>query len=98
MSRQSPRMSAETAETLNQVLREEAALRRIATLVAEKAPQSAVFEAVTVEASGLLTSAQVQIAPVADPAELDKTIAQIARAAGTDCAIGVPIVVGETTW
>jgi len=67
-------------------------------LVAAKAPQSAVFEAVTIEANGLLTSAQVQIAPVDDPAELDKTIAQIARAAGTDCAIGVPIVVGETTW
>jgi signal transduction histidine kinase/Flp pilus assembly pilin Flp len=91
-------MSAETAGSPDQVLREEAALRRVAMLVAEKAPQPAVFEAVTVEASGLLTSAQVQIAPVDDPAELDNTIAQIARAAGTDCAISVPIVVGETTW
>jgi signal transduction histidine kinase len=98
MSRQSPRISAEINETMDPVLREEAALRRVAMLVAAKAPQSAVFEAVTIEANGLLTSAQVQIAPVDDPVELDKTIAQIARAAGTDCAIGVPIVVGETTW
>ena len=98
MSRQSLCTMAETPESLNQVLREEAALRRVATLVTEVAPQAAVFEAVTVEASGLLDSAQVQIARVDDPAELDKTIAEIARAAGTDCAIGVPIVVGETTW
>src|ERR1022692_3593978 len=98
MSGQSLRTSAETTESLNQVLREEAALRRVATLVTEVAPQPAVFEAVTLEASGLLASAQVQIARIYDPAELDKTIAQIARAAGTDCAIGVPIVVGGTTW
>src|ERR1035441_2379990 len=98
LSRQSPRMSAETTEALNQVLREEAALRRVAMLVADEAPQAAVFEAVSAEASGLLARAQVQIARVDDPAELDKTIAQIAREAGTDCAIGVPIVVGGTTW
>ena len=98
MSRQSLRTMAKTTESLNQVLREEAALRRVATLVTEVAPQAAVFEAVTVEASGLLASAQVQIARVDDPAELDKTIAQIARAAGADCAIGVPIVVDGTTW
>src|ERR1035441_7690818 len=90
MSGQSLRTSAETTESLNQALREEAALRRVATLVTEVAPQPAVFEAVTLETSGLLDSAQVQIARVDDPAELDKTIAQIARAAGTDCAIGVP--------
>jgi signal transduction histidine kinase len=98
MSRQSLRISAETTESLNQVLREEAALRRVATLVTDMAPQPAVFEAVTLEAGGLLASAQVQIARVDDPAELDKTIAQIAREAGTDCAIGVPIVVGGRTW
>ena len=98
MSRQSLRTMAEATESLNQVLREEAALRRVATLVAEAAPQAAVFEAVAVEASGLLASAQVQIAGVDDPAELEKTIAQIARAAGADCAIGVPIVVDGRTW
>ena len=98
MSGQSLRTSAETTESLNQALREEAALRRVATLVTEVAPQPAVFEAVTLETSGLLDSAQVQIARVDDPAELDKTIAQIARAAGTECAIGVPIVVDGTTW
>ena len=98
MSRQSLRISAETTESLNQVLREEAALRRVATLVTDMAPQPAVFEAVTLEASRLLASAQVQIARVDDPAELDKTIAQIAQEAGTDCAIGVPIVVGGRTW
>ena len=98
MSRQSPRISAEINETIDLVLREEAALRRVAMLVAEEAPQPAVFEAVAVEASGLLAPAQVQIARVDHPAELDKKIAQIARAAGTDCAIGVPINVGGRTW
>src|ERR1019366_4845042 len=98
MSRQSPRISAEINETIDLVLGEEAALRRVAMLVAEQAPQAAVFEAVAAEASGLLAPAQVQIARVDDPAELDKTIARIARAAGTDCAVGVPIVVGGTTW
>jgi signal transduction histidine kinase len=98
MSRQSPRMSAETTETLNQVLREEAALRRVAMLVADEAPQAAVFEAVSAEASGLLARAQVQIACVDDPAELDKTIAQIAANTGPACAVGVPIVVGGRTW
>jgi signal transduction histidine kinase len=98
MSRQSLRTSAETTESLTQVLGEEAALRRVAMLVAEQAPQAAVFEAVAAEASGLLAPAQVQIARVDDPAELDTTIARIARAAGTDCAIGVAIVVGGTTW
>src|ERR1035438_1494905 len=98
MSRQSLRTSAETTESLTQVLGEEAALRRVAMLVAEQAPQAAVFEAVAAEASGLLAPAQVQIARVDDPAELDTTIEQIARAAGTDCAIGVAIVVGGTTW
>ena len=52
-------MSAETTETLNQVLLEEAALRRVAMLVADEAPQAAVFEAVSAEASGLLARAQV---------------------------------------
>jgi signal transduction histidine kinase len=98
MSGQSLRTPAETTERLNQLLREEAALRRVAALVTEIAPQPAVFEAVTLEASGLLGSAQVQIAHVDDPADLDETIAQLARGAGTDSAIGVPIVVGGTTW
>jgi signal transduction histidine kinase/Flp pilus assembly pilin Flp len=91
-------MSAETTETLNQVLREEAALRRVAMLVADEAPQAAVFEAVSAEASGLLAPAQVQIACVDDPAELDKTIVRIAGNTGPECAVGVPIVVGGRTW
>jgi signal transduction histidine kinase len=98
MSGQSLRMSTETASNLNQFLREGAALRRVAMLVAEEATQAAVFEAVAVEAGGLLASAQVQVARVDDPADVDDTIAQIARDAGTDCAIGVPIVVGGTPW
>src|ERR1035438_2304317 len=98
MSRQSLRTSAETTESLSQVLGEEAALRRVAMLVAEQAPQPAVLEAVGPEASKLFARAQVQTPRVDDRAELDKTIEQIARATGTDCAIGVPIVVGGTTW
>ena len=98
MSDQSLRISTETTESLHQLLREETALRRVATLVAEEAPQAAVFEAVTREASGLLAPARVQIACVDGSADVDDTIARIAQAAGTDCAIGVPIMVGGATW
>ena len=98
MSDQSLRISTETTESLHQLLREETALRRVATLVAEEAPQAAVFEAVTAEASGLLAPARVQIACVDGSADVDDTIARIAQAAGTDCAIGVPIMVGGATW
>src|ERR1017187_3355995 len=98
MSDQSLRISTETTESLHQLLREETALRRVATLVAEEAPQAAVFEAVTAEASGLPAPARVQIACVDGSADVDDTIARIAQAAGTDCAIGVPIMVGGATW
>jgi signal transduction histidine kinase len=98
MSDQSLRISTETTESLHQLLREETALRRVATLVAEEAPQAAVFEAVTAEASGLLAPARVQIACIDGSADVDDTIARIAQAAGTDCAIGVPIMVGGATW
>jgi len=87
-----------SAGNLNQLLREEAALRRVAMLVAAEAPQDAVLEAVVAEASDLITPGRVQIVRTDDPAELDHVVARIAREAGTECVIGVPIVVGGATW
>jgi signal transduction histidine kinase len=91
-------MPVESTGNLYQLLREEAALRRVAMLVAREVPQRAVFEAVIAEASDLIAPARVQIARIDDGANLDETIARMAREAGTDCAVGVPIVVGGTTW
>ena len=91
-------MPVESTGNLYQLLREEAALRRVAMLVAREVPQRAVFDAVVAEASDLIAPARVQIARIDDGANLDETIARMAREAGTDCAVGVPIVVGGTTW
>ena len=91
-------MPVESTGNLYQLLREEAALRRVAMLVAREVPQRAVFEAVIAEASDLIAPARVQIARIDDGANLDETIARMAREADTDCAVGVPIVVGGTTW
>ena len=91
-------MATKARETLNQRLREETALRRVAMLVAEEAPQGAVFEAAAVEASRLLSPARVQIARVIDGTDLDETAAQIASGAGAGCAMGVPVVVDGKTW
>jgi signal transduction histidine kinase len=91
-------MPVESTGNLYQLLREEAALRRVAMLVAREVPQRAVFDAVAAEASDLIAPARVQIARIDDGTKLDETIARIAREAGTDCAVGVPIVVGGTTW
>jgi signal transduction histidine kinase len=91
-------MSVESTENLYQLLREEAALRRVAMLMAREVPQGVVFEAVAAEASDLIAPAQVRIVRLDDGAELDQTTARIAREAGTDCAVAVPIVVGGATW
>lgn len=98
MTDQGLRMSADVAERLEQRLREEAALRRVAMLTAEEVPPDAVLEAVAAEAGRLLAPARVQIARVDDPADVDGTIARIAREAGTDHVIGVPVVTGGTPW
>lgn len=98
MTDQSLRMSADVAERLEQRLREEAALRRVAMLTAEEVPPDAVLEAVAAEVGRLLAPARVQIARVDDPADVDGTIARIAREAGTDHVIGVPVVTGGTPW
>jgi signal transduction histidine kinase len=98
MSDHSLRASTETTENLDQVLRAEAALGRVAVLVAGEAPQSTVLEAVAAEASRLLAPAEVQVAHADNPTVLEETIRQISHDAGTDCAISVPIVVGGTTW
>jgi signal transduction histidine kinase len=87
--------------SLEQRLRAEAALRRVAMLAADvEAPLAAVHEAVTAEASDLLAPAEVRIARADNPADLDTAIAWIAKEYGTDlgAAIAVPIVVGGTTW
>jgi signal transduction histidine kinase len=91
-------MRAESTDNLYQILQEEAALRRVAMLMAREVPQRVVFEAVAAEASDLIAPAQVRITRIDDGAELDETIARIAREAATDCAVGVPIVVDGTTW
>jgi signal transduction histidine kinase len=79
--------------------RDEAALRRVAMLVAGESPQPAVFEAVTAEANELLSPARVRIVRLDRASDLDDAIARIARdAGGPGCAIGVPIVVGEAIW
>lgn len=98
MPGQSRRMTADVTESLDQRLREEAALRRVAMLIAEEVPPDAVFEAVAAEAGRLLAPAQVQIARVDDLADLDGTIARIARQAGADHVVGVPVVTGGTPW
>jgi signal transduction histidine kinase len=91
-------MRIESTENLYQLLREEAALRRVAMLMAREVPQRMVFEAVAAEASDLIAPAQVRLARIDDGTELDDAIAKIAREAGADCAVGVPIVVAGTTW
>jgi signal transduction histidine kinase len=98
MSGRGLRTSAETAESPDQILREAALLRRLAMLVADQAAPSTVLEAVAAEASGRLAPARVQVVRVDDPADLDDAVARIAGDAAPGCVIGVPIVVGGTTW
>jgi signal transduction histidine kinase/DNA-binding NarL/FixJ family response regulator len=93
-----PRSASEEPEDAKEVLREEVALRRVATLVAEEAPQSTIFDAVVLEATGLLGPARVRIERVADPACLDETISRIAQGADVDHVIGAPIGVGGVPW
>jgi signal transduction histidine kinase len=98
MPSQSRRAPPETTEDRDQLLREETALRRVAMLVAGEAPQSAVFEAVSLEASRLLGGAQVRIVRADDAAAMDERTAQLVRGADGDGAVRVPVVVDGTTW
>jgi transcriptional regulator with GAF, ATPase, and Fis domain len=91
-------MPIESTGNLYQLLREEAALRRLAMLVAREVPERVVLEAVAAEVSDLIAPAQVRIARMDGEAKLDETITRIAREAGTDCAVGAPILVGGTMW
>jgi len=91
-------MSTKTSSRQDQEAREEAALLRVAMLVAEGSSQNEVFEAVAAEASRLLAPARVTVVPGADPANLDAAIARIARETGAASGAGIPVVVSGTPW
>ncbi len=90
MPDQSLRAPIEGTESLDQVLREEAAVRRVATLLAEQAPQSAVLEAVAelrrlAESHGALRRVALLVAQGAEPERLFEAIAEEAsRILGVD--------------
>jgi GAF domain-containing protein len=84
---------------VNRELLDAAAVRRVAMLLAERAPQAAVIEAVTEELGVLLAPARTRIVRGERPDEPDGTVARIAReAGGPDRVAAVPIAVGGTTW
>ena len=90
MPDQSLRAPIEGTESLDQVLREEAAVRRVTTLLAEQAPQSAVLEAVAelrrlAESHGALRRVALLVAQGAEPERLFEAIAEEAsRILGVD--------------
>jgi GAF domain-containing protein len=80
MPSESPRRPAELAESLDPVLREGAALRRVTTLLAEEASPSAVLEAVAelrslAESQGALRRVATLVAQGAEPRAVFKAVA-----------------------
>jgi signal transduction histidine kinase len=85
------------SDVVHRLLREEAALRRVATLVAEGRPESVVLEAVVVEAGQLFSPTRIQIARFSP----DRYATIIAGsedgpfAVGSRWALGAPNVFGS---
>jgi DNA-binding NarL/FixJ family response regulator len=93
-----PRSAAEVTDRAHRALREELALRSVATLVAADAPQGEIFDAVVREATGLLGAERVCIERVADPAHMTGAILRIAQSSDVDQLVATPIVVGGALW
>src|SRR5277367_3022886 len=95
MSIQTPITPPKDPSHLYQKLLEEAALRRVAEMVAAGEPESAVIDLVVHEATELLPRAALQIVRNDDPMlvrELNP------KPADREFAVDVPIVVRGTTW
>jgi signal transduction histidine kinase len=78
-------------EQLQRLADEHAALRRVATLVAQAVPPAEIFAAVAIEVRGLFAADSVAIARFAD----DGAVVIVAADPTADVPIGVPLSVGE---
>jgi signal transduction histidine kinase len=104
--------NAEARTELARLAEEQAALRRVATLVAEGASPSAVFDAVTAEVAQVVGCSAVSLGRYEDGQLVvlathgmpdvdigDRfEIGETARAAGARSTVGAPIVVDGRTW
>jgi PAS domain S-box-containing protein len=90
--------NAEARAEVTRLVDEQAALRRVATLVAQGVAPSAVFDSVTGEVAELLGAAGVWLAQHDDDQLIVVAEHRVGRRAGAESVVEAPVVVNGRTW